>query len=274
MSEATVVGGALVPGMPHLLAASPAPSWKRLAEAVLEVGSRLRAANPDAVLLLSTQWFTVLGHQVQLDPNPRGQRTDENWYAYDFGHLDYDLRTDTALAEAWAAEIDTVGMQARRTHYEHFPIDTGTVVASRLLDPDRTLPMAQVSCNLYADADALFRVGAAGVAAARRLGRRIAVVGVSGLSSGLTPRWISPKEDEISDPAHEQWNSRLLGLLAAGDLAAALDLREAYSRAAAADSQLRVLPWLVGAEGAVGPGEVLASGPIWGTGAAVVHWPA
>ena len=132
----SVIAAALVPGMPQLLAAEPAPSWAELAAATREVGDRLRRLDVQAVLLLSTQWFTVLGHQVQCDAGIRGARTDENWYRYDYGHLDYDLRIDVELAQAWADAVDAAGMQARRTRYDGFPIDTGTVTASRLLDPD------------------------------------------------------------------------------------------------------------------------------------------
>ena len=64
------VAAALVPGMPHLLAADPAPSWRELAAAARTVGDALRAdAASRPLLLLSTQWFTVLGHQVQCDPH-------------------------------------------------------------------------------------------------------------------------------------------------------------------------------------------------------------
>jgi 2-aminophenol/2-amino-5-chlorophenol 1,6-dioxygenase subunit alpha len=38
----TLLAAAFVPGMPHLLARSPAPSWWRLADATREVGVRLR----------------------------------------------------------------------------------------------------------------------------------------------------------------------------------------------------------------------------------------
>ena len=72
------VAAALVPGMPHLLAADPAPSWRELAAATRTVGDRLRERAVEAVLLLSTQWFTVLGHQVQCDPRLSGTRADEN----------------------------------------------------------------------------------------------------------------------------------------------------------------------------------------------------
>ena len=68
----TVVAAAFVPGMPHLLAEDPAPSWRKLADATREVGVRLRRLEPHAVLLMSTQWFTVLGHQLQLGQHVAG----------------------------------------------------------------------------------------------------------------------------------------------------------------------------------------------------------
>ncbi|HEX8519058.1 MAG TPA: hypothetical protein VF667_05650 [Pseudonocardia sp.] len=268
----TVVAAALVPGMPHLLAKDPAPSWRALADAAREVGGRLRALRPDAVLLMSTQWFTVLGHQLQLDPHPRGRRTDENWYAYDFGKIAYDLRMDADLASCWADEVDAAGMQARRTRYDGFPIDTGTVVAAATLDPDGELRHAQVSCNLYADAAAMARVGAAGARAADRSGKRVVVVAVSGLSSGLIQRWITPDEDAIADPAYEQWDRRILDLLAGGRVDDALAVREEYGEQALADSQLRALAFLHGTGALNGPAEVLAYGPVWGTGNAVLYW--
>lgn len=267
-----VVGAVLLPGLPNLLADDPAPSWKLLADAAREAGRRLRAAAPDAVVVLSTQWFTVLGHQFQTDPNPRGTHVDENWYDFDYGTLPFDLRTDVELAEAWAAEAEGDGFQARRTRYEGFPIDAGTIVAGALLDPDRTLPTAQVSCNLYAAPEDLGRIGAAAVRAAQRVGRRVAVVVVSGLSSGLIQEWITPDEDRIAEPGHDRWNRRVLDLLAAGRAHEALAVREQFALEAAADSQFRALAFLDGTGAIGGPAEILAYGPIWGTGAAVAHW--
>lgn len=267
-----VAGVALVPGLPHMLADDPAPSWKALGDAVRTVGGRLRAAAPDAVVLLSTQWFTVLGHQFQHDPNPRGTYVDENWYAYDYGHMTYDYPVDTALVERWAGATERAGMQARLTRYEGFPIDTGTIVAGSLLDPDGRLQVAQVSCNLYAPAETMTRLAELGVAAAADLGRRVAVIAVSGLSAGLIQRWISPHEDHILTAEHDRWNTRILDLLAAGDTAGVLAQRAAYSDAAAVDSQGRALAFLAGAGIAGVRGEVLEYGPIWGTGAAVVWW--
>lgn len=288
-AERGVVGAALVPGMPHLLAGSvtttghrgaattgrggdAARSWKALAEGVREVGRRLAAAKPDVVLTLSTQWFTVLGHQVQMDPRPHGHHIDENWYAYPWGHVDYDLPMDTELAVAWADAIDDAGYQARRTHYDGFPIDIGTIVARRLADPDGRIPGAQVSCNLYAPPEAMGELAALGVEVAAAQGKRVAVVVVSGLSAGLIQRWITPDEDHMLTPEHDRWNRRILDLLVDGDADAVMAEREAWAAEATVDAQGRGLAFLHGA-GVLGtPAELIEYGPIWGTGAAVLHW--
>jgi 2-aminophenol/2-amino-5-chlorophenol 1,6-dioxygenase alpha subunit len=265
-------GAALVPGMPQLLASRPADSWAALAAATREAGERLRTQRPDLLVVLSTQWFTVLGHQFQMDPNPAGTRVDENWYAYDYGTLTYDLRFDVEFTERWARETEAEGYQARRTGYEHFPIDTGTVVARPLLDPDGSLPLAQVSANLYADADDLGRLGAAAVRAATALGRRVAFVSVSGLSSALTQRWIEPQEDRFEVRENERWDRRMLDLLREGRLEDAMALREEYAREASVDSQFRAMAFLAGTGRVSGPADVISYGPVWGTGAAVLHW--
>jgi 2-aminophenol/2-amino-5-chlorophenol 1,6-dioxygenase subunit alpha len=267
-----IVAAALIPGMPHLLAGQPAASWRDLRVAAEVVGERFRAAGVQTVLELSTQWFTVLGHQFQLDPNPRGTRTDENWYAYDYGKLRYDLRTDTALTGEWLTRCAADGFQARRTHYEGFPIDTGTVVASALLDPGGHFTWSMVSCNLYADVEALAALGRHGAAASQAVNRRVGVVAVTGLSAGLIQEWISPADDAIADPRHDKWNRRMIEALTSGQLEDALAMREDFAREAAADSQFRALAFLAGTGVAAGPAELLAYGPVWGTGAAVLHW--
>lgn len=266
-------GAAIVPGMPQLLTkAEAAESWTALAQAARAVGADLRAADVEALVMLSTQWFTVLGHQLQLEPRLRGRRVDENWYAYDYGTLDYDLRIDGELTERWATEIEGEGLQARRTRYEGFPIDTGTIVADALLNDGGSLPVALVSCNLYADADAIATLAACALRAADALERRVAFVAVTGLSSGLTQRWIEPAEDAIEIAEHGRWDRRVLDLLAGGRLNDALALREEYARAAQADSQMRGLSFLAGTGCLQGAADVRAYGPVWGTGAAVVHW--
>lgn len=272
-ARAAFAGAALVPGMPHLLARDPAPSWRELAQATRAAGEELRAAGADLLVVLSTQWFTVLGHQLQLDPRPSGTRVDENWYAYDFGTLAYELSIDVGFTEAWADAIDAAGLQARRTRYEGFPIDTGVVTARPLLDPRGELPIALVSTNLYAEAADIATLAATALETAAGQGRRAAFVAISGLSSGLIQRWIAPAEDRIEEPEHERWNRRMLDGLAAGRLQDVLAASDDYAREAGADSRFRALAFLAGTGCLAGPATVRAYGPIWGTGGAVVTWP-
>lgn len=267
-----MVGAALVPGMPQLLAADPAESWKRLSLAAKEVGRFLHNQRPDVVVMLSTQWFTVLGHQFQMDPNPKGRYVDENWYNFDYGHLAYDIPVDVDFTREWAGQTEAEGFQARLTRYDGFPIDTGTIVATNLLDPEHELPISLVSCNLYAPAEDLERIGSTARRAAERLGKRIAVVTVSGLSSGLIQEWIRPDEDRISGRAHDRWNRKMLALLADSKIDEVLDQREAYAREAQVDSQFRAVAFLAGTGALAVPADVLEYGPVWGTGAAVLRW--
>ncbi|WP_033292779.1 2-amino-5-chlorophenol 1,6-dioxygenase subunit alpha [Amycolatopsis jejuensis] len=273
MTTPCFAGAALIPGMPQLLAERPAESWAALAAAAGEVRTVIERQRPDALVLLSTQWFTVLGHQFQLDPHPRGRHVDENWYDFDYGHLDYSFPVDVELTEAWAAETEGAGFQARRTRYEHFPIDTGTMIGQRLLNPSGDIATAMVSCNLYAAADDLGTIAAAALRAAEKLGRSVFFVAISGLSSGLIQHWIQPEEDAVFSAAHEQWDRRILDLLTAGDLGSALELREEYAQKAQADSQFRALAFLAGTGKLTVPATVHAYGPLWGTGGAVIHWP-
>lgn len=274
MADASVVAVALVPGVPHLRSQDAARwgNWAELASAARDVGERIRSLQPDTWVMMSTQWFTVLGHQFQGRPQLRGRHVDENWYDYDFGTFTYDLRVDRQLIDTWAMEAGVAGYQARVTDVDHFPVDTGTLAASELLDPARSRPVAQVSCNLYADAHDMFRIGEAGCRAARAIGRRVAVVAVSGLSTGFHDRWIAPAEEGFADAAEDAWNRRMLAALTNPDLENPLVLREEYAAAARVDSQFRALSFLAGYGGPLGRATVHAYGAVWGSGAAVITW--
>jgi 2-aminophenol/2-amino-5-chlorophenol 1,6-dioxygenase alpha subunit len=198
---------------------------------------------------MSTQWFTVLGHQFQARPVLDGTYVDENWYDFDYGTFDYRVETHPQLVRGWAEQAEQAGFQARLTDYDRFPVDTGTLVARRLLDPDGTLPVALMSCNLYVEPEEMAILGAAGAIAADELGLRVAVVAVSGLSGGWINRWITPSEDRFELAEHDQWNRRILDTLAGEGAARTLELRGKYADEAEVDSQFRALDFLYGATG-------------------------
>lgn len=267
-----VAAAAFVPGQPHLLARKPAPGWRDLADATRALGDKLRAAGVESLMVVSTQWVSVLGLQVQTRPLLEGTRIDENWHSYDFGEIDYRIETDIALTETWGDALRGAGFQVRPVDYDHFPVDTGLVTAMKLLDPAGAWPVAQVSLNLYGSEGSVRQLGAAAVRAAGEVGRKVAVVGISSLSSRPIRSWIEPGEDRIFAPSDDSWNRRILDMLAAGDAEAVFDVREKYVSAAVVDSQFRALSFLHGAINLNRPAEVMAYAPVWGMGAAVLAW--
>ncbi len=271
MSPGHVAHALLVPGMPHLTADDPAVSWKELSKAAIELGREL-ADDVDTWLVVSTQWFTVLGFQFQTAEHPHGVHVDENWYAYDYGELEYDLHTDPTLTECWIDSTAAAGFDVHRTDYEGFPIDTGTIAAMMLLNPGGRKPVASASMNLYAGPELMTTLGECASLAAVNSGKRIGVVAVSGLSTGVHQQWLRPQDERIFSEQHDTWNRRILELLGTGRVNEVLELREQFSQAAAADSQFRAINFLAGTGLLTAPGDVRAYGSVWGTGAAVVHW--
>lgn len=268
-----IVAAAFVPGMPHVLAGRPAEGWSSLASAMRQLGDDLRQAQTESLLIISTQWISVLGLQVQMRPNLQGTRVDENWYRYDFGSIPYALQTDTGLSQCWLEELRASGFQARPIDHPHFPVDTGLVTALRLLDPENRWPISQVSLNLYGTAQMTEKMGRAGMKAVQRSGRRTAVLAIGGLSSHPWQRWIEPAQDAISSAADETLNERVLGLLKNGHIDELLAAREQIVAGGAMDGQLRTISFLHGAVGLAHPAQVRAYAPVWGMGAAVVSWP-
>jgi len=268
-----LVGAALVPGMPHLLAQNASAGWLSLAEAVRQLGDELREAGVESLLVVSTQWISVLGLTVQARPRLEGTRVDENWYRYEFGTIPYSLQTDVELSRLWLEELRQRNFQARPIDHPHFPVDTGLITVLKLLDPENRLAISQVSLNLYGTAEMSEQIGQAAVNASIRCGRRTAVVAIGGLSSHPWQRWIEPAQDAISNPNDESLNARVLELLKTGRIDELMASRAEMVAAGAMDGQLRTISFLHGAVGLAHPAQVRAYAPVWGMGAAVVSWP-
>ncbi len=268
----SVVGAVLVPGLPHLLAARPAKGWQALAQSMRDLGREIHATGAETALVVSTQWLSVLGLQIQTRPKLIGTRVDENWHPYDFGTIEYSLRTDVPLAEAWLELLRAKKFQARATNHEHFPVDTGVITAMRLLDPEGSLRIAQVSLNLYGSYNAVEALGATAVDAASSLERKVVLIAISMMSSDPLRTWIKPEEDRLSSSQHDEWNKRMLSLLAEGKLAEAIELQSQFAKEAKADSQFRALSFLAGSGCISGNANVRAYAPIWGMGGSVISW--
>jgi len=261
----------LVPGLPHLVSSAPVESWEALRKGFRQAGEHVKGLKPEVLVVYSTQWISVLGHSFQTNPNPKGLHVDENWY--EFGDFPFDLRVDATLGTRAAAVASSLGLATKTVNFAGFPLDTGTLVALRFLDPDNTVPVAVVSCNIYAGQEDSLTLGRAMRQAIEESGKRAVALACTGLSARFFTEEIDPRTDRFSNPEDDTWNRRILNLISQGKNAEVLSLSAEYAKAAAPDMGFKAFAWLMGVLGTPNTsGNVLAYGPVWGTGAAVIEY--
>lgn len=261
----------LVPGLPHMLLASErSPGWRSLRESFEAVRREIEASDAEMILYFSTQWLSVLGYLFQADPEPEWTLVDHNWH--EFGSIPYKFRIDTDFARIYAQEVKAMGHYVREVNYRGFPIDTGSVVAQKLLNPVNRLPAAMASCNMYAEKQETLSIGQAALRALEKHGKRAVVVVVSGLSSRFHTREIEPREDRISSLKDDEWNRKVLEILGEGRLEDVAEVTREFARQANADMGFKGIWWLNGLCGKTNAfaGHVFDYQPVWGTGAALV----
>ena len=265
------VKGFVVSGLPQiLLTPERNPGWARVRAGYEAARAELEASEADLLVVYSTMWPSVIGHQIQADPEPEWVHVDELFH--DLGSIPYRFRIDADFAESLRRTAESRGLQARTVAYHGFPIDTGSVVALKLLNPDNRIPAVILSSNVYADRAETLVLGKA---VAEALGaRKAAAVVVTSLSNRLFTDWIEPEDDRIHSAKDEEWNQKLLEFLGSGRLEDVAQLSRVIQGQIRVRKVVNFKPmWFLSA--AMGQhnhydGHVHAYAPVFGTGAAVV----
>jgi 2-aminophenol/2-amino-5-chlorophenol 1,6-dioxygenase alpha subunit len=282
-----VLRGFVVPGLPHpLLAPERSQAWRRVRDGFASARREIAESGADLVLLYSTQWISIIGHQVQADPEPSWIHVDPEWH--EFGTMPYRFRVDAEFAKAYEESAKARGLATRTVSYRGFPIDTGTVTALKLLATadgnapyvgteipaaaENAIPACVVSCNMYADRAETLVLGKAARDAIEKTGRRAVAVAVTALSARLFTEPIDPEKDRISSLKDDEWNRKILEILGEGRLEDVSQLAREFSAQANGDQRMKAVWWLTALMGEHNDydGRVLAYEPIWGTGGAVV----
>lgn len=261
----------VVPGLPHpLLASEKSESWKSIRDTYDVVRREIEASDAEMILYFSTQWLSVLGYLFQADPAPEWTQVDHNWH--ELGSMKYQFKVDTQFAHLYAAEVRELGHYVREVNYKGFPIDTGTIVAQKMLNPNNRLPAAMASCNIYAEKQETLSIGQAAMRALEKHGKRTAIVVVSGMSQRFETKEVDPARDQVSSLKDDEWNRKVLEIFAEGRLEDVSEIAREYSRQANADMGFRGIWWLNGLCGKSNDfvGRVFDYQPIWGTGAALI----
>ena len=181
---------------------------------------------------------------------------------------------DPEFAELAVTKCKERGLHARTVSYYGFPIDTGSIVALKLLNPENKLPAVIVSSNMYANRAESIVLGKSVRDAIDASGKKAAVVVVSALSNRLHTVDIDPKDDRIHSLKDHEWNSKFLEYLEKGRLEDVSQLSRQFHNEARVPKVVSFKPfWIMASimgQNNLYDGNVLAYEPICGTGAAVV----
>lgn len=273
MTEGKIVGSFVVPVHPHtVLAPEQNPGWGRLRAAFDQAAEAIKDLEADLLVIYSTTWPSIIGHQIQSDPNPEWVMVDHDFH--DLGSIEYSFNIDQEFAHAWDEANKGRGLQSRCVNYKGFPIDVGSVVALTLLNPDNAIPAVIVSSNMYANRSETTVLAKACLDVIKQQGRRAVAVTAMSLSNRMFTDFIEPSEDKIHSLKDDEWNQKILEFLKLGRLEDVGQLSRTIQRQIRVQKVVAFKPmwWLSAMNGNRNDltGEVLAYEAIHGAGGAVV----
>ena len=273
MSQGEVVASFVVPVHPHtVLAPDQNPGWRRLRDAYDDAAQTIRDLKADLIIVYSTTWPSIIGHQIQADPNPEWVMVDHDFH--DLGSIPYSFNIDADFAHAWDDANRNRGLQSRTVNYHGFPIDVGSGVALTLLNPDNSIPAVIVSSNMYANRSETTVLAKSCLDVIKAQGRRAVAVTAMSLSNRMFTDFINPEDDKIHSLKDDEWNRKILEFLEEGRLEDVGQLSRTIHQQIRVQKVVAFKPmwWLSAMNGNRNDltGKILAYESIHGAGGAVV----
>jgi len=270
----SLVGSYVVPVHPHpLLVPEKNEGWGRIRAAFDEARDAIKESGADLLIIYSTTWPSIIGHQIQADPNPQWTLVDQDFH--DLGSMDYSFNIDAEFAEAWNQANHNRGLKSRTVAYHGFPIDVGSVVALKLLNPDNSIPAVIVSSNVYANRSETTVLAKGCLDVIQKTGRKAVAVTAMSMSNRMFTEFIEPSEDRIHSLKDDEWNRKVLEFLGKGRLEDVAQLSRTIHQQIRVQKVVTFKPmwWLSAMNGNRNnlTGRVLAYEALHGAGGAVVQ---
>ena len=268
-----IVKGYILPGLPHpLLCPEKNLGYQRLRDGFEQIRSEIAQSDADLILIYSTMWPSVIGHQILSRPEPEWVHVDELFH--DLGSIPYRFKIDSDFAHAYSEQAKKRGLMTRTVDYHGFPIDTGSVVALKLINPDNAIPAVILSSNVYADRAETVVFGKAAKETLEAQNKKAIAIGVTTLSNRLHQHFINESEDRIHSLKDQEWNLKILEFLEAGRLEDVAQLSRQIHKEARVHkvNNFKTMWWLASLMGAHNrySGHTYAYEPVYGTGCAVI----
>ena len=274
MSDEPILFGFYVPPHPQpLLSPDANDSYASLRAAFDTARERIEQSDADLILVYSTTWPSIIGHQIQALEEPEWIHVDDDFHF--LGSMPYKFKIDVDFANEFRDSAEARGLHSRTVAYHGFPIDTGSVVALSLLNPDNRIPACIVSSNVYANRAETLVLGKSVRDALLKQGKKAVVVVVASLSNRMFTEHIDPLDDRIHSAKDEEWNQKILEFFADGRLEDISQLSREIHGQMRVNKVVTYKPawWMAAAMGQHNnyDGEVLAYGALHGAGGAVIQ---
>jgi 2-aminophenol/2-amino-5-chlorophenol 1,6-dioxygenase beta subunit len=285
-----VVAGVLAPHPPHLVYAENPPQnepraecgWEVLRWAYERCRANIKALKPDALIVHSPHWPTVVGHHFLGLPHFKGLSVDPI-----FPHLfryHYDVQVDVDLSLAIKGQCEQAGMSTTLVTNPDFRLDYGSIISLHLINPDWDIPVVFISSNQAAfyfsneiGNQVAADVGHATRRAVEASGKRCVLLA----SNSLSHRHFVHEPDIPEDMSYERihhhgqylWDMKILDMMRSGQCRELLDIMPEFNEMATAETKAGALTWMLSAlEVPTYPAIVHGYGTVIGTGNAVVEW--
>ena len=217
MEDEPILFGIYCPPHPHpLLCPDGNSGYRNLRQAFEDCAKKIEESDADIILVYSTTWPSVVGHQIQALEKPVWTHVDDDFHY--LGSMPYEFSIDVDFANSMKDAAVARGLYARTVAYDGFPIDTGSVVALSLLNPENRIPAVILSSNMYANRSETIVLGKAARDTLHSQGKKAVVVVVSSLSNRMFTEHIDPSEDRIHSQKDDDWNQKILEFFADGRL--------------------------------------------------------
>jgi 2-aminophenol/2-amino-5-chlorophenol 1,6-dioxygenase beta subunit len=148
-----ILAGFLAPHPPHLVySENPARNeprstggWEVLRWAYERCREKVKAWQPDVIVVHSPHWMTIVGHHFLCVSRLQGVSVDPIFPHFFRYH--YEMEVDVELANACYEEARHEGLVAKKMTNPNFRVDYGTIVSLHMLNPDWHIPVLGISAN-------------------------------------------------------------------------------------------------------------------------------
>ncbi|OGA15287.1 MAG: hypothetical protein A3G25_18005 [Betaproteobacteria bacterium RIFCSPLOWO2_12_FULL_63_13] len=237
-----LIAAAVAAHVPSLGSEASIPDFQQgLVRGLRELGAAIRAMKPDVLVLESAHWVSTFNWFATLQNPHKGYCVATEALELIPG-TPYERKGDPALGQALIESFKPHGVPAFANASEHYSWDYAGLVPLLHMDPDAEIPVVQIPTVLAADHDECRLAGRLVDEAAQATGRRAVFIASSALTHAVVrgrQNW--PTKERI------EMDSKLIGLLCAGDLEQIDAWFPDYTVAVKAEMGGRVLATLLGA---------------------------